>query len=172
MRQLYEHYNSQCEAVTDGGEEQSGLWNRLPSYNRSLKYAAGKYTTKKFIWNKNKRISKSLMWLLNVPLCSFPTGGVYLSKIIQAKARLFTRNIRDPGAAFEYVIFANKKEQRCVCIFQAGHLLEGPPGWDNTLLSKLIEVCAFHVVILHSLCHPLSQQLSSKPKVAEINGKK
>ncbi|XP_031589874.1 acyl-coenzyme A thioesterase THEM4 [Oreochromis aureus] len=95
MRQLYEHYNSQCEAVTDGGEEQSGLWKRLPSYNRSLKYAA---------------------------------GGVYLSKIIQAKARLFTRNIRDPGAAFEYVIFANKKEQRCVCIFQAGHLLEGPPG--------------------------------------------
>lgn len=131
--------------------------------------------TQKFTWNKNKRISKSsksLTWLLNVHLCSFPSGGVYLSKIIQAKARLFTRNIRDPGAAFEYVVFANKKEQRCVCIFQAGHLLEGPPGWDNTLLSKLIEVCAFHVVILHSLCHPLSQQLSSKPKVAEINGKK
>ncbi|XP_030605001.1 acyl-coenzyme A thioesterase THEM4 [Archocentrus centrarchus] len=95
MRQLYEHYNSQCEAVTDGGEEQGGLWKRLPSYNRSLKYAA---------------------------------AGVYLSKIIQSKARLFTRNIREPGAAFEYAVFVNKKEQRCVCIFQAGHLLEGPPG--------------------------------------------
>lgn len=68
--------------------------------------------------------------------CSFvfffsPSGGNYLSKIIQSKARLFTRNIRDPGAGFEYVVFANKEEKRCVCIFQAGHRLEGPPGWDN-----------------------------------------
>lgn len=61
----------------------------------------------------------------------FPSGGVYLSKIVQSKARLFTRNIRDPGAAFEYVLFINSEEQKCVCIFQAGHLLEGPPGWDN-----------------------------------------
>ncbi|XP_039972788.1 acyl-coenzyme A thioesterase THEM4 isoform X2 [Xiphias gladius] len=95
MLRLYEYYNSQCEVETEGGEKQGGPWRRLPSYNRSLKYA---------------------------------TGGVYLSKIIQSKARLFTRNIRDPGAAFEYVLFYNKDEQRCVGIFQAGHLLEGPPG--------------------------------------------
>ncbi|XP_040900721.1 acyl-coenzyme A thioesterase THEM4 isoform X2 [Toxotes jaculatrix] len=95
MMQLYEHYNSQCAVETEDGEKQGGTWTRLPSYNRSLKYA---------------------------------TGGVYLSKIIQSKARLFTRNIRDTGAAFEYVLFVNKEEDRCVCIFQAGHLLEGPPG--------------------------------------------
>lgn len=95
MKRLYEHYNSQCEVETEGGEKQEGSWRRVPSYNRSLKYAA---------------------------------GGVYLSKFIQSKARLFTRNIREFGASFEYAVFVNKKEQRCVCIFQAGHLLEGPPG--------------------------------------------
>lgn len=95
MRQLYEHYNSQCEEMTEEGEKKRGPWRRLPSFNRSLKFA---------------------------------TGGVYLSKIIQSKARLFTRNIREHGAAFEYVMFVNKEEQKCLCVFQAGHLLEGPPG--------------------------------------------
>ncbi|KAM4567950.1 acyl-coenzyme A thioesterase THEM4 isoform 1-T1 [Fundulus diaphanus] len=95
MMRLYNHYNSQSEEATEGQEDQGEQWTRLPSYNRSLKYA---------------------------------TGGVYLSKIIQSKARLFTRNIRDPGAAFEYVLFFRRDKQRCVCIFQAGHLLEGPPG--------------------------------------------
>lgn len=95
MMRLYEHYTSQCEVETAAGEKVGGPWKRLPSYNRSLKYA---------------------------------TGGVYLSKIIQSKARLFTRNIREVGAAFEYVLFVNEKEQRCLCLFQAGHLLEGPPG--------------------------------------------
>ncbi|XP_041844393.1 acyl-coenzyme A thioesterase THEM4 [Melanotaenia boesemani] len=95
MMRLYEYYNSQCKAEAEGGEGKGNQWRRIPSYNRSLKYA---------------------------------TGGVYLSKIIQAKARLFTRNIREAGAAFEYVLFINKDEQKCVCIFQAGHLLEGPPG--------------------------------------------
>uniref|UniRef100_A0A3Q3VZ93 Acyl-coenzyme A thioesterase THEM4 n=1 Tax=Mola mola TaxID=94237 RepID=A0A3Q3VZ93_MOLML len=95
MMRLYEHYNSQCEVEMEGGGKREGLWRKLPSYNRILKYA---------------------------------TGGVYLSKIIQSKARLFTRNIREPGAAFEYVLFANSEEQKCVGIFQAGHLLEGPPG--------------------------------------------
>ncbi|AWO96596.1 putative acyl-coenzyme A thioesterase THEM4-like [Scophthalmus maximus] len=95
MLRLYEQYSIQCEVETEGGENRGGQWQRLPSYNRSLKYA---------------------------------TGGNYLSKIIQSKARLFTRNIRDPGAGFEYVVFANKEEKRCVCIFQAGHRLEGPPG--------------------------------------------
>ncbi|XP_047455548.1 acyl-coenzyme A thioesterase THEM4 [Mugil cephalus] len=95
MKRLYEHYNSPCEEEGEQGDKQGGLWRRLPSYNRSLKYA---------------------------------TGGMYLSKVIQSKARLFTRNIRDPGAAFEYVLFVSKDKQKCVCIFQAGHLLEGPPG--------------------------------------------
>ncbi|KAM9488027.1 acyl-coenzyme A thioesterase THEM4 isoform 2-T2 [Clarias gariepinus] len=58
----------------------------------------------------------------------YVTGGVYLSKMIQSKARLFTRNIKEHGAAFEYVVFMNKQEKRCVCVFQPGHLLEGPPG--------------------------------------------
>lgn len=44
MMQLYEHYNSQCEAKTDGEEDQGGQWTRLPSYNRSLKYATGTRT--------------------------------------------------------------------------------------------------------------------------------
>ncbi|KAF0045407.1 hypothetical protein F2P81_001936 [Scophthalmus maximus] len=42
------------------------------------------------------------------------SGGNYLSKIIQSKARLFTRNIRDPGAGFEYVVFANKEEKSAI----------------------------------------------------------
>lgn len=61
-------------------------------------------------------------------ILKYATGGVYLSKIIQSKARLFTRNIREPGAAFEYVVFASSDKQKCVCILQAGHLLEGPIG--------------------------------------------
>ncbi|XP_017280463.1 acyl-coenzyme A thioesterase THEM4 [Kryptolebias marmoratus] len=95
MMRLYNYYSSQSEVETEGEEEQGSQWTRLPSYNRSLKYAI---------------------------------GGVYLSKIIQSKARLFTRNIKHPGAGFEYVVFFTKDKQRCVCIFQAGHLLEGPPG--------------------------------------------
>uniref|UniRef100_UPI0037E98366 acyl-coenzyme A thioesterase THEM4 n=1 Tax=Semicossyphus pulcher TaxID=241346 RepID=UPI0037E98366 len=61
-------------------------------------------------------------------LLKYATGGVYLSKMMQSKARLFTRNIREPGAAFEYVLFINSEEQKCVGILQSGHLLEGPPG--------------------------------------------
>uniref|UniRef100_A0A1A8FNL2 Acyl-coenzyme A thioesterase THEM4 n=1 Tax=Nothobranchius korthausae TaxID=1143690 RepID=A0A1A8FNL2_9TELE len=91
MTRLYNFYNGKSEVETEG----EGQWIRLPSYNRSLKYA---------------------------------TGGVYLSKLIQSRARLFTRNIRESGAAFEYVLFFTKDKQRCVCILQAGHLLEGPPG--------------------------------------------
>uniref|UniRef100_A0A1A8QAM8 Acyl-coenzyme A thioesterase THEM4 n=1 Tax=Nothobranchius pienaari TaxID=704102 RepID=A0A1A8QAM8_9TELE len=91
MMRLYNYYNGKSEVETEG----EGQWIRLPSYNRSLKYA---------------------------------TGGVYLSKLIQSRARLFTRNIRESGAAFEYVLFFTKDKQRCVCILQAGHLLEGPPG--------------------------------------------
>uniref|UniRef100_A0A3B3TPV8 Uncharacterized protein n=1 Tax=Poecilia latipinna TaxID=48699 RepID=A0A3B3TPV8_9TELE len=64
----------------------------------------------------------------SVCLCCVSSGGVYLSKIIQSKARLFTRNIRDPGTSFEYVIFFRQDKFKCACIFQAGHLLEGAPG--------------------------------------------
>ncbi|XP_013884988.1 acyl-coenzyme A thioesterase THEM4 [Austrofundulus limnaeus] len=95
MMRLYNHYNQQGGVDPEGGGEQGGRWTRLPSYNRSLKYAI---------------------------------GGVYLSKIIQSKARLFTRNIQQAGAAFEYVVFYTNDKQRCVCVLQAGHLLEGPPG--------------------------------------------
>lgn len=42
MMRLYEHYNGHTE--TDGEENQERKWNRLPSYNRSLKYAAGTKT--------------------------------------------------------------------------------------------------------------------------------
>ncbi|KAK6326900.1 hypothetical protein J4Q44_G00025450 [Coregonus suidteri] len=91
MRRVYEHYNNQCEVETEEGEKKWGVWRKLPSYNRSIKYA---------------------------------TGGVYLSKIIQSKARLFTRNIREQGAAFEYVMFVNKQEQKCVCVCV--------PGWPPT----------------------------------------
>ncbi|XP_061531584.1 acyl-coenzyme A thioesterase THEM4 [Phycodurus eques] len=92
---LYDYYNNQCEVEKEVGEKQRGTWRRLPSYNRSLKYA---------------------------------TGGACLSKLSQSKNRLFTRSIKTTGAAFEYVLFMNKEEERTVCIFQAGHLLEGPPG--------------------------------------------
>ncbi|XP_052003426.1 acyl-coenzyme A thioesterase THEM4-like [Xyrauchen texanus] len=95
MRRLYDHYNAQCEVETDNGEKTRGPWRKLPSYNRSLKYA---------------------------------TGGAYLSKLIQAKSRLFTRSVKEQGATFEYVVFVNKEEKSCVCVFQAGHLLEGAPG--------------------------------------------
>ncbi|KAM9722626.1 acyl-coenzyme A thioesterase THEM4 isoform 1-T2 [Menidia menidia] len=112
MIRLYEFYNNQCEGENHGGE-----WRRLPSYNRSLKYAS---------------------------------GGVYLSKIIQSKARLFTRNIREPGAAFEYVVFVSKDEQRCVCVFQSGHLLEGPPGHvhGGAIATMIDTVTGSHASIL------------------------
>ncbi|XP_036440833.1 acyl-coenzyme A thioesterase THEM4 [Colossoma macropomum] len=95
MRRVYDHYVALCEVETVGGEKKRGPWRKLPSYNRTLKYAR---------------------------------GGAYLSKMIQSKARLFTRSIKEHGAAFEYAIFVNKQEKRCVCVFQSGHLLEGPPG--------------------------------------------
>ncbi|KAM9309473.1 acyl-coenzyme A thioesterase THEM4 [Pholidichthys leucotaenia] len=120
MRRLYDYYNSQCETGAYGGDAKGGLWKRLPSYNRSLKYA---------------------------------TGGVYLSKIIQSKARMFTRNIREPGAAFEYVIFVNKEEKRSLCIFQAGHLLEGPPGHvhGGAIATMIDTVTVTHATFLSGL---------------------
>ncbi|XP_054477911.1 acyl-coenzyme A thioesterase THEM4 isoform X2 [Anoplopoma fimbria] len=117
MMRLYKHYNSQCEVEMEGGETREGPWQRLPSYNRFLKYAP---------------------------------GGVYLSKIIQSKARLFTRNCRDPGATFEYALYFNSEEQKCVGIFQAGHLLEGPPGHvhGGAIATMIDTVTGAHATIL------------------------
>ncbi|XP_068180062.1 acyl-coenzyme A thioesterase THEM4 [Antennarius striatus] len=56
------------------------------------------------------------------------SGRLSSDKTILSKARLFIRSIRELGAAFEFVIFNNSKEQKCVGIFQCGPLLEGPPG--------------------------------------------
>lgn len=92
MLRLYHHYNALCEAKEDEGKKG---WRRIPSYNRSLKFAP---------------------------------GGKYLSKLLQSDARLFTRNIKEPGFGFEYVLFLHEEENRCVCVFQAGNFLEGPPG--------------------------------------------
>ncbi|XP_026172962.1 acyl-coenzyme A thioesterase THEM4 isoform X2 [Mastacembelus armatus] len=117
MLRLYNHYKSQCEVEVEGEEKQEGPWQRLPSYNRSLK---------------------------------FTPGGVYLSKTIQSKARLFTRNITDPGAAFEYVLFVNKEKQKCVGIFQTGHLLEGPPGHvhGGAIATMIDTVTGSHATVL------------------------
>lgn len=40
MQQVYDHYNALCEVKTEESEEK-GPWCKLPSYNRSLKHAAG-----------------------------------------------------------------------------------------------------------------------------------
>ncbi|XP_030248373.1 acyl-coenzyme A thioesterase THEM4 [Sparus aurata] len=83
-------------------------------------------------------------------LLKYATGGVYLSKIIQSQARLFTRNIKETGAAFEYVLFVNSEEKKCVCIFQAGHLLEGPPGHvhGGAIATMIDTVTGTHATIL------------------------
>ncbi|TWW79214.1 acyl-coenzyme A thioesterase THEM4 isoform X1 [Takifugu flavidus] len=80
----------------------------------------------------------------------YATGGVYLSKLIQSKARLFTRNIKEPGASFEYVLFDNSEEQKCVGILQAGHLLEGPPGFvhGGAIATMIDTVTGAHATLL------------------------
>ncbi|CDQ95195.1 unnamed protein product [Oncorhynchus mykiss] len=67
----------------------------LPSYNRSLKYTTG--TVRK--------------------------GGVYLSKIIQSKARLHAEH---QGARCSFRV--RRVCQQAGAEVCAGHLLEGPPG--------------------------------------------
>lgn len=70
------------------------------------------------------------MEIANKPAASLvaDSSGLSLSQPIQSKAGLFGRITRAPGAAFEYATFVNKEEQRCVCVFQVGPLLEGQPG--------------------------------------------
>ncbi|XP_064209463.1 acyl-coenzyme A thioesterase THEM4 isoform X1 [Anguilla rostrata] len=80
----------------------------------------------------------------------YAPGGQYLSKLLLAKARLFTRNIEEQGAGFEYVVFENKQEKTCVCVFQAGHLLEGPPGHvHGGAIATIID----SVTGTHATCH-------------------
>ncbi|KAM4013181.1 acyl-coenzyme A thioesterase THEM4-like [Anomaloglossus baeobatrachus] len=45
--------------------------------------------------------------------------------------RVFTRNLDQDGAGFEYSMFCNTEERRMVCIFQPGPFLEGPPGFTH-----------------------------------------
>ncbi|XP_015191936.1 acyl-coenzyme A thioesterase THEM4 isoform X2 [Lepisosteus oculatus] len=80
----------------------------------------------------------------------YATGGQCLSRLVQSRARLFTRNIKEPGAAFEYAIFINEEEKRAVCVFQAGHLLEGPPGHVHggaiaTIIDNVTGACATYI---------------------------
>ncbi|KAM8870248.1 acyl-coenzyme A thioesterase THEM4 [Spinachia spinachia] len=84
----------------------------------------------------------------------YATGGVYLSEMIHKKARLFTRNNRDQGATFEYVLFFNSEEDKCVGIFQTGHLLEGPPGHvhGGAIATMIDTVAGAHAVIV---CGPV-----------------
>lgn len=131
MRKVYDHYIALCDTDSENGEKQRGPWRKLPSYNRSIKYATGKWlvcicvvtSSHCYQWNGVIMQCKSQM-----SQCFCPIAGIHLSKLIQAKARLFTRNVKEQGATFEYVVFVNKEEKRCVCVFQAGHLLEGAPG--------------------------------------------
>uniref|UniRef100_A0AAV2MD31 Acyl-coenzyme A thioesterase THEM4 n=1 Tax=Knipowitschia caucasica TaxID=637954 RepID=A0AAV2MD31_KNICA len=86
-------------------------------------------------------------------ILKYAKGGVYLSKIMQSKARLFTRNVYQVGASFEYVIFLNKEEKKCVCLFQAGHLLEGPPGHvhGGAIATMIDTVTGTHATFLSGL---------------------
>ncbi|XP_005386610.1 PREDICTED: acyl-coenzyme A thioesterase THEM4-like isoform X2 [Chinchilla lanigera] len=43
-------------------------------------------------------------------------------------SRLFLRITEVQGLGFEHVIFHNRSERKCVCLFQPGPLLEGLPG--------------------------------------------
>ncbi|KAF7708601.1 acyl-coenzyme A thioesterase THEM4 isoform X1 [Silurus meridionalis] len=95
--------------------EMQDVYNRYNALCEAETEESGKTGT----WRKLPSYNRTLKYV---------RGGVCLSKIIQSKSRLFTRNIKDLGAAFEYVVFLNQQEKRCVCVFQPGHLLEGPPG--------------------------------------------
>lgn len=98
----------------------------------------------------------------------YATGGVYLSKIIQSKARLFTRNIKQPGVAFEYVVFVNKEEQKCVCVFQAGHLLEGPPGHvhGGAIATIIDSVTGTHATYLSGLILTANLNINYRSPIA------
>ncbi|RXM91386.1 Acyl-coenzyme A thioesterase THEM4 [Acipenser ruthenus] len=78
------------------------------------------------------------------------TGGQCLSRLHKPTARLFTRNLEEEGAGFEYTVFANKAERRAVCLFQAGPLLEGPPGHVHggaiaTIIDSATGICATYL---------------------------
>ncbi|XP_072535693.1 acyl-coenzyme A thioesterase THEM4 isoform X2 [Salminus brasiliensis] len=109
MRKAYDQYNALCEVGSEGGEgETEGDEGETKGSE-----------VKRGPWRKLPSYNRTLKYV---------KGGTYLSKMIQSQARLFTRSVKEQGSAFEYVVFLNKQEKRCVCVFQSGHLLEGPPG--------------------------------------------
>ncbi|XP_008577779.1 PREDICTED: acyl-coenzyme A thioesterase THEM5-like [Galeopterus variegatus] len=78
-----------------------GSWTRLPGCWRSVQFLKEKDLA---------RIAKA------VPV-----------QMIE-DARLFLRIAEMERLGFEYVIFHNDSEKKCVCLFQPGPLLEGLPG--------------------------------------------
>lgn len=42
MCKVYDHYTALCDTDTENEEGKKGPWMKLPSYNRSIKYATGK----------------------------------------------------------------------------------------------------------------------------------
>ncbi|XP_058862167.1 acyl-coenzyme A thioesterase THEM4-like isoform X1 [Acipenser ruthenus] len=81
---------------------------------------------------------------------TYSAGGQCLSRLHKPTARLFTRNLEEEGAGFEYTVFANKAERRAVCLFQAGPLLEGPPGHVHggaiaTIIDSATGICATYL---------------------------
>ncbi|KAJ8398516.1 hypothetical protein AAFF_G00427710 [Aldrovandia affinis] len=83
----------------------------------------------------------------------YVTGGQGGSKVLQQEARLFTRNIEEQGAGFEYVVFMKKHEKTCICVFQPGHLLEGPPGYvhGGAIATMIDSVTGTHATYLSGL---------------------
>ncbi|XP_071970609.1 acyl-coenzyme A thioesterase THEM4 isoform X2 [Engystomops pustulosus] len=64
--------------------------------------------------------------------------------------RLFTRNLDQDGAGFEYSMFYNTKEKRMICTFQPGPYLEGPPGYTHggciaTILDSTLGAVAVYI---------------------------
>uniref|UniRef100_A0A8C2RW16 Thioesterase domain-containing protein n=1 Tax=Capra hircus TaxID=9925 RepID=A0A8C2RW16_CAPHI len=77
-----------------------GTWTRLPGYRHS--------------WQQSE-------FLVETGLESAIPGS-------QINARLFLRITEMERLGFEYVVFHNNSEKKCVCLFQPGPLLEGLPG--------------------------------------------
>ncbi|XP_059194342.1 acyl-coenzyme A thioesterase THEM4-like [Centropristis striata] len=120
MMRLYEHYDSQCEVETEGGQKQEGPWQKMPIYQDMLKEAS---------------------------------GGLILCELFQSKEGIFTQNGGEQGTAFEYVLFANIKEQKCVCLFQPGHRLEGTPGFihGGAVATMVDTITALHSTFFYGL---------------------
>ncbi|XP_055269268.1 acyl-coenzyme A thioesterase THEM5-like [Moschus berezovskii] len=107
-------YNELMEKTVDG------TWTRLPGYCHSWQFLKE---------GDLARIAKV------VPVT--PGGSLHLpappypeDQTVQTveDARLFLRITEMERLGFEYVVFHNDSEKKCVCLFQPGPLLEGLPG--------------------------------------------